>query len=217
MFMKKCVMCDRMEPDSAVSCSACGSYLLPLNKQKNNSTSWNCASCGKKNDNCRNNCVNCGTQRKTSIDIDLADEAREMGEGHGVCLVGELLVTIFSGYLAYAMSSGEDSALIPRLRPDEICGLFFLAAVGICIFSAIIFLGLCGKMSWAGRLSYWPLVLPAIWLATAETWGIFVSSETSGLLSSDHSSLLLWIVVAGLTVIGLPIDRYYRDNEECMN
>ena len=33
--MKKCVMCDRVEPDSKTCCSACGAYLMPIqNGQK---------------------------------------------------------------------------------------------------------------------------------------------------------------------------------------
>lgn len=215
--MKKCVMCDKLERDTATSCSSCGGYLLPVEKKKAapSGIMCTCPYCGRKNYSSQKTCFDCGVELPTVTGEEYSGDTLKMGEGQGLCLFVMAAMVIWNGYLSYWFGADEAHTFIPKIHPSS-AFFFLLGRFGLTVFSLIVFIGLCGKQRWAGKISYYPFALSTTLLVVAELWDMFTWSGADRLRIYEHSSGVLWMVAAGLIGIGVLVDRYYKNNLECM-
>ena len=213
--MKKCIMCDHIEPDHKINCSACGSYLLPIQEKKAVTKSdgvretpvIKCGVCGKMNYSDRTRCEDCGAElEKLSAEIQ-----KDNLEAHPVCLLVSFLLLIWEVYMVICFSDNSVHPIIPYIY-DFDSGLpefFMFAAWGGAIFSFVVFCGLCGKMRWAGKMFAVSSSISVSILVMADMIDWLFRNDT-GFSIKTHNRLYFWCVVAIIVLLGSCVSRYYR-------
>lgn len=222
--MKKCTMCDRMEPDHKNNCSACGGYLMPVREEKDVSkTNGNaqqqgtkCSACGKMNYSGRTHCVDCGVELNKTSTMAFTPQ-QDVLEAHPTCLLVSFLVLIWNIYMAYIITDNSLHPIIPRIvdMDSGLPEIFAFAAWGGAIFSFIIFCGLCGKMRWAGKMAFFQFAVPSLILSMAEIIDLLFRNDT-GFSLNIHNRLYLWGVVAVIVLLGSCVSRYYGSHLDDM-
>ena len=228
--MKKCVMCDRIEPDHKTNCSGCGAYLISLpDKPKTEERSLGqkrlvnrCKSCGRDNYGDRTKCVDCGVELDIDVQTVTKRESCILGPGHYLSILVTAALMIFCVRLAGWSTEAtiryysECPDFFPFIYMEEV-GTFFMLAFGAVGLIAVVFLfGLLGKQRWAGEKIHLPYGFAATVLGVVEIWNKWLVSQGDDVVIFDEDSLVLWLIVGGMMVAGKLVSLYYKENLDCM-